>query len=511
MTHRFASLKTQALRNVGSSWFGLAVNMLVGFFLSPFILHRLGDEAFGLWVLVFSLTGYYGLFDLGIRSSIIKHVAHYAATKDEQGLARTINTSLFAYSCVALVLLLGTFVASLYVDRWFQVSPGFLPTVRLLFLIVGSAVALGFPLGVFGGVLEGLQKFYWLNFTQIVSTLLRALLIIIALEQGYGLLTVAVITVALPLAAAGLYALVVRRFIVIRLQKRFVTLASFRQLMGYGSITFIIIVADQLRFQADAVIIGIFLSASAITAFSIGSKLADYAVQPVESMASIFLPMASHFEATKSTDQLRRVFIEGNRVCAFVMFPICAMLVILGKSLIGVWVGEKYASSYLILLLLLVPKSLYRAQAASNRVLFGMARHRPLAVMAVVEGMVNVILSVALIRPLGIVGDALGTTIPLLFTSLVFLPLYTCRVVQVPVKTFLRQAYLLPFALCAPLAGTLLLLQHLFQAHTYPQLAIQVLAGGVVYSVGLTWLFLTKEPMGVKLWKQLASRLNQAS
>jgi len=281
--------------------------------------------------------------------------------------------------------------------------------------------------------------------------------------------------------------------------------------MSYGSITFIIIVAEQLRFQADAVIIGIFISASAITAFSIGSRLADYAVEPVESMASIFLPMASHFEATKSTEQLRRVFMEGNRLCAFVMFPICATVVILGKSLISVWVGPKYAASYLILLLLLVPKSLYRAQAASNRVLFGMARHRPLAVMAVVEGVVNVILSLALIRPLGIVGDALGTTIPLLFTSLVFLPLYTCRVVQVPVKTFLRRAYLLPLALCAPLVGTLLLLQHLFQARTYPQLVMQVLAGGLVYMVGLTWFFLTKEPMGMKLRKDFARRLNQTS
>ena len=131
--------------------------------------------------------------------------------------------------------------------------------------------------------------------------------------------------------------------------------------------------------------------------------------------------------------------------------------------------------------------------------------------VAVVEGVVNVILSVALIRPFGIVGDALGTTIPLLVTSLLFLPLYACRVVQVPVKIFLRQVYLLPLALCAPLVGTLLFLQHLFRAVTYPQLVIQVLAGGVVYSAGLTWFFLTKEPTGVKLRKELARRLNQAS
>ncbi len=76
--------KRQILRNVGSSWFALGVNVLVGIFLSPYILHRLGDEAFGLWILIFSATGYYGLFDLGIRSSIVRYVAKYSATAGER-------------------------------------------------------------------------------------------------------------------------------------------------------------------------------------------------------------------------------------------------------------------------------------------------------------------------------------------------------------------------------------------------------------------------------------------
>jgi O-antigen/teichoic acid export membrane protein len=45
--------KAQIIKNVGSSWFSLGINILVGIFLSPFILHRLGDAAFGIWVLIF--------------------------------------------------------------------------------------------------------------------------------------------------------------------------------------------------------------------------------------------------------------------------------------------------------------------------------------------------------------------------------------------------------------------------------------------------------------------------
>src|SRR5712691_10392351 len=96
----------QIVRNVSSSWIALGINVLVAIFLSPFILHRVGDDAFGLWVLIFSITGYYGLFDLGIRSSIIRYVAKYAATRDYGRLARLISTSLFSYSCLAAALLL---------------------------------------------------------------------------------------------------------------------------------------------------------------------------------------------------------------------------------------------------------------------------------------------------------------------------------------------------------------------------------------------------------------------
>src|SRR6266568_5590176 len=95
--------KLQIIKNVSSSWFALGTNVVVGFFLWPIIVHRLGDDAAGIWVLIFSITGYYGLFDLGIRSSIIRYISKAKATNDMQGASRVISTSLFAYSCIGAV------------------------------------------------------------------------------------------------------------------------------------------------------------------------------------------------------------------------------------------------------------------------------------------------------------------------------------------------------------------------------------------------------------------------
>src|SRR5271156_3450431 len=128
--------KKQIVKNVSSNWFSLGINVVVGLLLSPFILHRLGDTAFGLWVLIFSITGYYGMFDLGIRSSIVRYVSKFTATGDREELANLINTSLFTYSCIGVASMLVTVIVASQVDRLFRVPADFASTARWLLLIV---------------------------------------------------------------------------------------------------------------------------------------------------------------------------------------------------------------------------------------------------------------------------------------------------------------------------------------------------------------------------------------
>ena len=491
--------KIEILKNVGSSWFALGINVLVGIFISPYILHRLGDEAFGLWVLIFSVTGYYGLFDLGIRSSIVRYVAKYSAVDDHEQLNRLINTAMFSYSAVGLLCLLLTGVGAFFVGSIFRVPPDFLHTARWLFLMVGASVALGFPMGVFGGILEGLQRFYVLNFTSTTSILLRALLIVIALKHGGGLLTVALITVGLPLVTASINAGFVFHLLPLQFRRAYVDRGTLKKIANYGGTTFMIIVAGRLRFKTDAVVIGSFLSSAAITYFAIGSRLVDYASEVVSSLAQIFVPMSSQSDATGDLKGLQRIFIAGNRACALIIFPITAILIILGKSVIEAWVGVKYvATSYPILLVLLIPSTLMLAQSASGRILYGMAKHKTLALVTLAEGIANLVLSIALVRPYGIMGDAIGTALPLTCTMLFFLPHHLCRLLKLRLTSYLRDAFLLPLALTAPMAAVLLLMRHRWFAHHYTQLLIQLVVGMAVYGVGLAWAIWTRRAWQVR-------------
>lgn len=482
--------KGQILKNVGSSWFALGVNVLVGIFLSPYILHRLGDDAFGLWILIFSVTGYYGLFDLGIRSSIVRYVAKYSAINAQDELDRLISTAMFSYGLIGLLTMAFTLIATYYVDSIFHVPPNFLATARWLLLMVGASVSLGFPIGVFSGILEGLQRFYVLNSISVVSTLLRALLIVIALGHGGGLLIVALITVALPLIGGIANFFMALRILPLRLRLGYTNWSSLRVIAGYSGTTFLIIVAQRLRFKTDALVIGTFLSAAAVTYFTIGSRLVDYAAETVSSLAQIFIPMSSQAQGKGDLEAVRKIFVLGNRACAFIIFPIAAMLTILGKSVIEAWVGAKYvAASYPVLLVLLYPTTLMLAQSASGRTLWGLAKHKVLAWVTLVEGVANLVLSIILVRHYGILGDAIGTAIPLACTQIFFLPSHLCHLLGVKVTTYLYRAFVLPLLLCTPMIATLLLMQRWFVPHRLSELLLQFGIAAGVYAIGLGWAF----------------------
>ncbi len=484
--------KIQILKNVGSSWSALAINILVGILLSPIIVHRLGDAAFGIWVLIFSITGYYGMFDLGIRSSIVRYVSKHTAKNETAELAKYVNTSLFTYTAIGLLAMMVTVALAAAIDHVFKIPPAMQTQARWLMLMAGGSVALGFPLGVFGGILDGLQRFYLTNWTGILSTLLRATLIVYVLHHGYGLLTVAAITVTMPIMTSILRGVIVFRLLPLPIGLKHVDRESFKQMAHYSATTMIVIIAAQLRFRTDELVVGSMISATAVTFFTIGVRPVDYAQQLVGSLVQIFVPMSSHSEAVGNMDRVRKIYVAGNRACALTIFPLAAALLILGKSVIEVWMGHKYvAASYPVMAIMIVPITLFFMQGASGRILMGIGRHRDFAIVILMEGIANLILSIVLVRPYGIAGDAMGTAIPMLLTTLWYMPRHMRQQLGVPVRTLVREAYLLPLLLVIPMAATLLLLRRWQCAHNLRQLAVQSLVGGAVYGAGLLWAYRT--------------------
>ena len=86
--------RARVLLNVLSNWGAFAVNAVIAFFLSPYIVRSLGAEVYGAWVLVGSLVGYLGLLDIGVRGAVTKFVAAHHAARAHDEASRIASAAL---------------------------------------------------------------------------------------------------------------------------------------------------------------------------------------------------------------------------------------------------------------------------------------------------------------------------------------------------------------------------------------------------------------------------------
>src|SRR5437763_1151542 len=146
-------MRRTIFKNIGANWLVVLTSMMLGFFLTPFVLHHLGETAFGLWILLSSLTDYYGLLDAGTRNAVIRYVARFAAQRDFENLNSVASTMLASYCVLAFILVIVTVIGASRIQEVLQIPPDWESSARPLLLVLGLGMAGRLPLNLFAGIL----------------------------------------------------------------------------------------------------------------------------------------------------------------------------------------------------------------------------------------------------------------------------------------------------------------------------------------------------------------------
>jgi O-antigen/teichoic acid export membrane protein len=115
--------------------------------------------------------------------------------------------------------------------------------------------------------------------------------------------------------------------------------------------------------------------------------------------------------------------------------------------------GKGYELSALVLLVLAIPQFTSVSQYVSALVLAAMAKHRTLAYIALAEGVSNLVLSIVLVRKIGLMGVAWGTVIPHLISTGLVIPWYTLTMLKMSPARYVIDAFVRPFLCALPTAA----------------------------------------------------------
>src|SRR5580700_3208773 len=136
------------------------------------------------------------------------------------------------------------------------------------------------------------------------------------------------------------------------------------------------------------------------------------------------MPVAAAYDAQADLSKQRQLLLLGTRASFAAAIFMATIFLAYGRRIVHIWVGSGFEQAAVVLAILTFPLVTQSSQMTTLMVLQGMAKHKNLSLIYLVEALANLILSVILVRPLGMIGVALGTALTSTFSSLIAQPIY---------------------------------------------------------------------------------------
>jgi len=420
----------------------LAVSLGTGIFLMPFTVRHLGKAQYGLWMLVASVTYYFNLLDLGYGNGVMRHVVDADARGDLTGVNRVVSTFVCVYAVIGIAasLICGAIVL-FAIPRFPNLSASDVRTAQVVLAILGTRIALGYPMTVFGAVVNARQGFVRNNSIAIAIVMLNATVTYVVLESGGGLVALVAWTTAVN--AAGYIAYAWSAWTVfpdLQIRLRHFSRADWRDVTAYSTYVFIIGLGTQISFNLDNVVVGAYLGTAAVAVYAVAVRLSEYQRRVCDQFSIMLFPVIVRLDAEKKAAALRTTLVNGARVSTLLAAGVTTCLIGFARPLLVHWMGEGFEGSVAPFYVLAIVGVLIVSHASQASLLMATGRHRVVAGVWIAEGVANLALSLVLVRPFGAVGVALGTLAPMAVGHVcVFTPL-ACRRVGLPIRQFLRMS-----------------------------------------------------------------------
>lgn len=450
-------------RNLLYNWSGHAANLLVLFFLSPYIVGKLDAVVYGIWSLLNVLTGYMGLFDLGVRASVGRHIALYLGKQDKKAVDETVRAGLGFYSLVSvLILVIGVVLGWLFPEIFRDVPVKYYSLVRMLLPLMVLNVWLSAVSAIYASILAAHDRFDIARKIDIGILALRTAATVWVLQMGWGLWGLAgAVILGNLLAVVGNRLCSGHIFRSLRSWPLLYSKARLKELVGYGFPAFLSAVSSRIIGQTDLVIAGAAISVAIVREYSVGAMIVFYSSTFLTIIGRTFFPAMQRAIGAKRMGEARHILHRQTRLGLCLCLLIYIGFAVYSKPFIHLWMFQKGFNETSVLesarvMTILAIAQLPLLYTRPSLDFLAAAGHINLnAGMAIIEALLNLGLSLyfVLILNKGLMGIALGTLVSRLVVSGSWTPFYLKHKSGIPIKHFLLNL-LLPGSLSGLLLYT---------------------------------------------------------
>lgn len=385
------------------SYFGLAINIIVGLLYTPWMINSIGKADYGLYTLALSVISLF-VFDFGIGQAVTRFVAKYLAEGSQEKVNNCLGLvyKLYFYIDVVIFIILTSlyfFIPQIYKELTIEEIEKF----KIIYIAVAFFSVMSFPFIPVNGVLTANEKFIQLKLCDLAHKLFIVFSMTFCLLLGYELYALVGINII-----AGLLTIVLKLFFIKRDTKTSINFSyknkvEFREILGFSGWVTIKSLSERMIFTLSPTILGMVAGSVEIALFGICNVIEGYVYSFAGALNGLFLPRVSQFVADGKED-IMPLMIRVGRLLFFITGLIIIGFITVGQDFIAIWLGEGYEITYYATVLIILPSLFYVPQEIGCTAIAVHNKVKYQAIVYVIMGLSNVVLGYFLAKTYGCLG-----------------------------------------------------------------------------------------------------------
>jgi len=444
--------------NMISGGAGFFLPMMINFLATPFLLEKLGKEAYGLQSLVNVILGYLMVADMGLDIPITKFLAEFNAKRDFSNRDKLLSNTFQLYILIGILGMLIIFFLEPYLYTLFRI-PDFLQSeARIVFWITG--------VGFFGNIVSmwgkavfiGIQRYDIANGVYIIFNLISTVAGIIMVSNDMGIVYF-VLAKVIGFFLSALSYIILGKLLLSNYNFSLgfdkTILGKIRPLIGYG---FILRFSGMIFSRLDQSLISAWVSIGAVGVYSIPYLINTALTGFISGIMNFTFPQASELYSTNQIKDLNSLFITSTKYTNVIASFFFSFLIVAGDRFIYLWIDSEFALQAQTTLLILSIAYFINVVSSTimNNFLVAMNGMRLFTIYGIIRSSFMALGFVLLIKPLGLIGAALGVLIAG-FCDIVYLLFCLKRYLQIDFLSIAIRCYGIP-VLLGVLSGTMVYL-----------------------------------------------------
>lgn len=449
--------KNQLKAGVILSYMAMAIQGITLLLYTPIVIRVLGKSEYGIYELAASIVSYLGLLSFGFASSYTRFYFRFKKDNDKDAIAKLNGMFLVVFLIVSIVSLVAGGGLINCVDLFFAKGlTGYeIATTKKLMAILIINIAITFPNSVFESYLIVKEQYIFQRGLGVIQALFNPFISLILLISGFRSIALVIVTTTLTVIKFAVNVWYCLKKMKMKLKFRQLQFKVFKEIGVFSFYIFLNIITDQINWAVDKTLLAAIVNSSAVAIYSAASQINQSYLALSTSVSSVFAPRINRLVMDED-DSVNDLFVKVGRVQFLILGLILCGFITVGRYFIYVWVGKGYEESYKVALLLIIPVTVPLIQNLGIEIQKARNLHKFRSVLYVLIALVNILISVPLIKKIGVVGAALGTSIGLIIGNILIMNWYYSKI-GIDVKKFWNEiGKLVPAMLISVAIGFLL-------------------------------------------------------